>query len=130
MDGAVLKSFAILIASVAVVFFVLTFIKKYSNRFVNQPNKIPLKILAKLPLNQKSFICIVEAEGKTLLLGVTEKSINTLAELSDEFDYTNFGIKKTTKNDIKSNEFPNKDNNDLSFFNFLKSSIGIRIRKN
>jgi|YNPMSStandDraft_1061717.scaffolds.fasta_scaffold00051_24 flagellar biosynthetic protein FliO len=130
MDGAVLKSFAILIVSVGIVFFVLTLIKKYSNRFINQPNKVPLKILAKLPLNQKSFICIVEAEGKTLLLGVTEKSINTLAQLNDELDFNTFGIKKKSKNEENIENVENKSNNDLSFMNFLKSSIGIRQRKN
>jgi len=130
MDGAVLKSFAILIVSVGIVFFVLTLIKKYSNRFINQPNKVPLKILAKLPLNRKSFICIVEAEGKTLLLGVTEKSINTLAQLNDELDFNTFGIKKKSKNEENIENVENKSNNDLSFMNFLKSSIGIRQRKN
>ncbi|MCX8054361.1 MAG: flagellar biosynthetic protein FliO [Ignavibacteria bacterium] len=131
MDGAILKSFAILLASVGIVFIVLMLIKKYSSKLINQPNKFPLKIVAKLPLGQKSFLCVVEADGKTLLVGVTDKSINLISQLKDEFDYTNIDLKqvasKTKK--IKSAETESKSK-DLSFMNFLKDSIGLRAREN
>lgn len=129
MDGAVLKTFAILLASVALVFGVLVLIKKYSNKFINQPNRIPLKILAKLPLNQKSFLCIVEAEGKLLLLGVTEKSINLISELNDEFDLSNVNLKTLKKKKSDNTDIKNPEK-DLSFLNFLKSTIGIRTNQN
>ncbi|GEM_PF-1788883 len=131
MDGAILKSFAILLASVAIVFLVLTLIKKYSNKFINQPNKFPLKIVAKLPLGQKSFLCVIEADGKTLLVGVTDKSINLISELRDEFDYTNIDLKQIASK-VKKSKSPETESKskELSFMNFLKDSIGLRAREN
>jgi flagellar biosynthetic protein FliO len=41
----------------------------------------PLKVLARLPLEPRRTLYVVEAPGKTLLIGVSEGSIATLAEL-------------------------------------------------
>ncbi len=122
MDGTVLKSFAILIASVGVVFLVLYALKRVSKRFTTAQNTKELKILSKLALSPKNQLFIVEADGKTLLLGVSEKSINALAELSDDQRYSSLETSKTKKTKSPTVS-QNANANDLSFLSFLKSSI-------
>jgi flagellar biosynthetic protein FliO len=41
----------------------------------------PLAVIARLPLEPRRTLYVVEAPGKTLLIGVSEGSIATLAEL-------------------------------------------------
>lgn len=130
MDGSILKSFAILLASVGIVFLVLVALKRVSKRFSQSGNSVELKVLSKLALQPKNHLYIVEADGKTLLLGVSEKSINTLAELSDSQRISSFS---TTKPKSKK-AFPDmldtvptlEKNDDLSFMSFLKSSVGMK----
>jgi len=136
MDGTIIKSFAILLGSVALVYLVLFTLKKFSKKFTsNSDNPNRLKILSKLSLQPKNQLFIVEADGKTLLIGVSEKCINTLAELSDQQRISSFNLdSKKIKSDIKQTQLEAQqsiqDNKDLSFFNFLKSSIGIKTTTN
>ncbi len=135
MDGTIIKSFAILLGSVAVVYLVLFTLKKFSKKFTNTAdNPQRLKVLSKLSLQQKSQLFIVEADGKTLLIGVSEKNINTLAELSDSQRISSFNIegKRSRVNSIQSqSDTPaeSESSKDLSFFSFLKSSIGVKTAK-
>lgn len=127
MDGTVLKSFAILFASVGVVFLVLMALKKVSKKFTLSNNSVELKVLSKLALNPKSQLYIIEADGKTLLLGVSEKSINTLAELSDEQRISSFDLNKPQRQTKPANAKLKQNSNDnLSFMSFLKSSVGMK----
>jgi len=41
----------------------------------------PLRVMARLPLEPRRTLYVVEAPGKTLLIGVSEGAVATLAEL-------------------------------------------------
>lgn len=131
MDGTMLKSFLILFASVAVVIGVLFVLKRISKRFTQGgENSVNLKVLSKLSLAPKNHIYVVEADGQKLLLGVTEKSINMLSELTppaqkqSSFSHIN---KQSSKPNINTDK--KSQNNDLSFFSFLKSSVGAKAKQ-
>lgn len=132
MDGSILKSFAILFASVGIVFVVLMLLKRFSKRFTAQNNAVQMKILSKLALNAKSHLYVIEADGKTLLLGVTEKSISTLSELSDSQRVSSFNTarpKPKQKTNPEASDETISNQRDLSFVGFLKSSVGMNKQK-
>ncbi len=131
MDGTMLKSFLILFASVAVVIGVLFVLKRISKRFTQGgENSVNLKVLSKLSLAPKNHIYVVEADGKKLLLGVSEKSINTLAELSSPAQKASSFAQHQKINQKPSNSNENSSSNkDLSFFSFLKSSVGVKAKQ-
>lgn len=56
-------------------------ILRYGLRRVGWRQTGPLKVLARLPLEPRRTLYVVEAPGKTLLIGVSEGSVATLAEL-------------------------------------------------
>ncbi len=130
MDGSLLKSFAVLIAAVGIVFAVLVLLKRFSKRFTSQNNAVQMKILSKMALNAKSHLYIVEADGKTLLLGVTEKNISILSELSDSQRVSSFNISRQRQVKQKTGESEEaispQSKKNLSFASFLKSSIGVK----
>lgn len=132
MDGSILKSFAILFASVGIVFVVLMLLKRFSKRFTAQNNAVQMKILSKMALNAKSHLYVIEADGKTLLLGVTEKSISTLSELSDSQRVSSFNTarpKPKQKANPEASDETISNQRDLSFVGFLKSSVGMNKQK-
>ncbi|UNC91756.1 FliO/MopB family protein [Candidatus Contubernalis alkaliaceticus] len=69
----------VLITAVYVIKFGLT--RLYPDHYIQRGG---LKIIERLHLTQKSWICLVQAGEKYLLLGVTSGGINSLGELSPE----------------------------------------------
>lgn len=115
IEGTITETFLTLIAAVSVLGAILFLIKKYGNKINNNSNLIELKILAKMPLPPKNNIYIIKAADKTLLIGTSDKSISTLAEI-DSPDSANVKIKSMK---IK----PEIEEDSLSFTNFLKSTL-------
>ncbi|MDO9573377.1 MAG: flagellar biosynthetic protein FliO [Candidatus Contubernalis sp.] len=69
----------VLIAAVYVIKFGLT--RLYPDQYVQRGG---LKVIERLHLNQKSWLCLVQAGEKYLLIGVTSNGINNLREMSPE----------------------------------------------
>lgn len=136
MDADILKSFLTLMLSVAVIGFVFFVFKRYSKKLIASTAEVDIRVISKVAINQKNQLVAVRAEGKILLLGVTEKSISLIAELGNDDNngdivpivptadelkkvYLNSGVKS-----YNSKVYNDKDA-DLSFKKFIKSSLKI-----
>lgn len=80
------NAFLTMIISISVIIFILLALKKYSLKVRTLNNDLDLKIIAKLTLPPKSFLYVVQAGNKKILLGVAEKGMTKLAELNDDME--------------------------------------------
>lgn len=75
--GTMLGSLLLVLACI----FFFAFLMKKSNLIKHGGHKNPIKIIATQSLTNKARVQIIEVSGKQYLLGVSEQSINLLAEL-------------------------------------------------
>ena len=47
-------------------------------------DRVSLQVLGQLPLGNRQRVCVLRVQDRTLLIGISEGSINTLAELSTQ----------------------------------------------
>lgn len=125
-DGNILRAFATLGLLVSLFGLMIWLIKKYTAKSKKNSSGINLEILSKMSLQPKNQLFVVKAGDRTLLLGVSEKSINTLADLSENLPQKQSFEKvlKQTQNNHKNAELiQNVDDNSLSFKTFLMSAL-------
>ena len=131
IDETLIKSFFILIACVAGIGGLFFFLKKISRKVRASSDTIGMEILSRLSLMPKNHLFIVKAGEKTLLLGVSEKNISILADLTDEETASlssKTSIRKMNKA-IAKNKIPSgfenitSDLESLTFSSFLKSTF-------
>lgn len=122
MDGSILNAFATL-STVVAALGVLLYIVKRAVKIKNSKDQIlDMKVLSRMPLNQKNQLYIVQAGNKKLLLGVSDTGIRNLSEIDDEIPYE---IPKNTpppKQTVSKVKEPEAIDN-LSFRSFLKSTF-------
>ncbi len=81
----IFKAIITLLVSFVVIIGIYLLIRKYAGKMnAVKAGSDNMEILAKMSLPPKSYLYVVKAGNKKLLLGVTEKSIATLAELDSE----------------------------------------------
>lgn len=78
--------------------------KKINNTKDELIDKNKLNIISSLPLGSNKSLCIVEINGKTLLLGVCEQNISLIKELSPNEVVCNNNVEKKQINEIKKEE--------------------------
>lgn len=78
--------------------------KKINNTKDELIDKNNLNIISSLPLGSNKSLCIVEINGKTLLLGVCEQNISLIKELSSNEVVCNNNVEKKQINEIKKEE--------------------------
>jgi len=107
MDATILKAFSLLALCVGGIGVLFYFLRKYSSKLTRNNNTTEMKVTGKLSLMPKSHLFIVKVGDRDLLLGVTEGSINTLADLSQSVPQFNTTINNesiteeiNTKNDF------------------------------
>ena len=113
-EDPLLNAFATLVITVGVVALLLFMVKKYSPKFTNTSfsNK-QIRIESKQALSSKSFLYVINVEGKRILVGANDNSISRISELDNEI-----------KSDVNTPEIvPDEIKDDLSFSNFLKQSF-------
>ena len=148
MDDAILQAFLSLSACVAVIWAIFFVLKKYSRKggLAGGQN---LQIISKITVQPKNHLFMIKAEDRTLLIGVSEKNINLIADLTKEESMENVfddSVADTAANSRSSHTLLNKlyaetpgikpkaskknneskpepDSKDLSFANFLKASF-------
>lgn len=125
MDGSIIKAFLTLIGSVAVLGLLLYLVKKAGLKVKKNNGGYSLEILSKLTLQPKSHIFIIKAESKILMVGVSEKTINLISDLTESYDKKpkQLSIPKIEKNMTNSKNQKINDVDDLSFKAFLKSTL-------
>jgi flagellar biosynthetic protein FliO len=131
MDTNILQSFGVLILAVAVIAGIMFLIKKISTQRMESKTSVNLKVISKITLQPKNHLFVVKVADKTLVLGVTDNTINILTELDPTFD----SVVNTKSNNKIADEIISKVANksvssnlnaNLSFANFLKSSIKLK----
>ena len=85
-DATIIKTFLTLSSVVALLAVILFVIKKYSKKNKENINTLDLKVISRTTLQPKTHVYIVKAGLKTLLLGVSDHNISTLADLSENIE--------------------------------------------
>lgn len=96
MDATILKAFSLLALCVGGIGVLFYFLRKYSSKLTRNNNTTEMKVTGKLSLMPKSHLFIVKVGDRDLLLGVTDGSINTLAELTPNVPHFNYTEKIET----------------------------------
>jgi len=128
MDTNILQTFSVLILAVGVIAGIMFLLKKMNLRRLENRATVNLNVISKISLQPKNHLFIVKVADKLLVLGVSDNNINILTELDSNLENV-VGTKskqelteEILKNAAKSN-LAQTANTDLSFINFLKSSL-------
>lgn len=135
-QDSMLNAFATLALSVAAIGGIMFLLKKFTKRVRTKSNDgIELKIISKTSLQPKNHLFVVKAADKTLLLGVSEKNISLISDLTPEtlprqltptdqslIPFTKKAFKQavSAKKPLQTTE---NQNPELSFRSFLLSSL-------
>jgi flagellar biogenesis protein FliO len=131
-DSSVLQSFLPLILLVGFLGGVLFLLKKLSLKAKSKKSEFILNVISKTTIQPKTHLYIVQAASRFLLLGVSDHSVTTLADLTDELKSSDqLAVQKkisaiTKKGILSSGNSKNpqvKDENSLSFGSFLRSAL-------
>lgn len=114
-DQPILNTFLILILSVGIIGGMFYALKKFIDRSKGTNSSNNIKIVSKQPLSSKSSLYIIEIDSRKFLIGVAEKNISLISELSNNSDDISPSVKTSIEKSNNSNE--------LSFKEFLKSTI-------
>jgi len=131
MDSNIIQTFIVLLAAVGIIVVIMMLVKKIATKRLENRTTINLNVITKITLQPKTHLFVVRAANKLLVLGVTDNSINILTELEPDLEKT-ITDRPTDATDIILNKVMNSDlkppinNTDLSFKNFIKSSIGMK----
>jgi len=78
----IVKMVVALACIVGLIFGVVFVLKRVMPGAVRSPeDRVDLQILGQLSLGSRQRVCVLRVQDRTLLVGITEGSINTLAEL-------------------------------------------------
>lgn len=124
MDGTILNTFFTLIAAVAVMGVFFFFVKRYASSIRNSNSQIELNVLSKLSLQPKNHLFVVKAGSRILLLGVADKGITPIADLTGKIESN---AQTTTENNPTSTVVKTGKtavpSDDLSFKAFIKTVL-------
>ena len=106
-DSSIMTSTLLMMLVVVFLSIILIVVKKMNLAAKRGINTVTMQILSKLTIQPRVNVYIVKAGDKTLMLGIAEKSICTLADLTPESynNNDNFDNKQLLK------EFPAQNNN-------------------
>lgn len=130
-EESVIKAFVVMFAAVAILGGLLYLLKRFAAKNNLNKNVPGIKVLSKVPLQSKASLFVIKVGDKTLLVGVSDRSISTLADLSEETDSKSTAreeLKKIKPSDLRKMQSSRPaptgtDRNPLSFKSFLKSSF-------
>mgnify|MGYP001958827634 FL=1 len=67
-----------------IIVFILAGFKWYKNKLSFEDNYFSMEVLGKQHINPKQYLMMVRIEGRKLLMGVSEQSINLIKEFMEE----------------------------------------------
>lgn len=133
IENTIIKAFLILAASVLGIWVLFYFLKKITGKYRNINNPIGLQVISKVTIHPKTHLFVVKAGSKFLLIGASDHSISTLADLTEEYNSAKSSdINKTLQQDTKQNKLMKAANtgastissdNPLSFRSFIRSNL-------
>jgi flagellar biogenesis protein FliO len=124
MDNSLISPFLTLFAMAGGLIALMLIVKKVILKNKSLNSNLELKILSRLPLRQKSSLYIVKVGTRTLLIGASDQNIRAIADVSAEINKNNNSDLLINKQQsiARQNEI-SKNENDLSFSNFIKSAF-------
>ena len=131
MEELLIKSFSTLIFASLGLGLILYFVKKKLGKNVDKSSGMTLKVVSRLNLAPKSSLQIIKVGDRNLLIGVTDKEINLIADLTEKQTQSpklsnNDQFQSLVKNFAKTpiNKKLKEDlDDDLSFGAFIKSAF-------
>lgn len=124
MDNSLISPFLTLFAMAGGLIALMLIVKKVILKNKSLNSNLELKILSRLPLRQKSSLYIVKVGTRTLLIGASDQNIRAIADVSAEFNKkNNSDLLINKQQSIASQNEISKNENDLSFSNFIKSAF-------
>ena len=128
MDQSILNSFLVLSAFIVVLFLLSLYLKKLQRDKFKKIGNYEGKVIGRIPLTQKATLYIVKVAQQTFLIGLSDKNITLISEItpseqeSYELSNTSYkSAKKTIQNNI--DLVKPIENQSLSFSSFLKSAF-------
>jgi flagellar protein FliO/FliZ len=83
-DNNLLNAFFTMGAIVLILLTILIVLKRIARKKQSGGSTYDMKVVSRMPLQQKAQLAIVEVQGKKLLIGLTEQNVNLLADLSQD----------------------------------------------
>ncbi|HPD33556.1 MAG TPA: flagellar biosynthetic protein FliO [Candidatus Kapabacteria bacterium] len=128
MDQSILTSFLVLAAFIVILFLLSLYLKKLQKNKIKKIGNYEGKVIGRIPLTQKASLFIVKVGGQTFLIGLAEKNITLISELSPKEQLTTELINNLKNNPQKSNSANIETvspigNQSLSFSSFLKNAF-------
>ncbi len=124
MDSNILNAFLTLMGSVAILGIILFMMKKLTLKFKKNSSINGIEVLSKLNLSPKNALWTIKIQNRILLLGVSEKSINLLAELSNSNPPNEkYGLSNKKSTPTNTNKNIDSLSSELSFKEFLKNAV-------
>ncbi len=120
IDENLLHAFLTLMLCVLGLGVILFLVKRYSAKIAPQKQMVDMKILGRLSL-QKANIYTIQAGDKTLVIGTTDHSITTLADISTTTSTNPIPTGKTPLQALPPENSPAEPTDNLSFSAFLQS---------
>ncbi|MFA5512856.1 MAG: flagellar biosynthetic protein FliO [Candidatus Kapaibacterium sp.] len=121
MDSYIINAFGTLSIVVIALAGLLFLLKKTAGSKFAKNQIADMKVLSKLSLNPKNHLFIVQAEGKKLLLGVSESGIRTLSELGNGIEEKKYNKDTESEQEYSHDKIKSVEN--LSFSSFIKSTF-------
>ena len=127
-DSSLINTFLAMMAMVAIFGGILLFVKKIVLKGKNSKNTSIVQVISKTVIQPKTSIYTIRAGSRTLLVGVTDHNITTLADLTEDSEQTSAGAtsKSNFQNNLQNSAMKQKmqnPSNELSFASFLKNTF-------
>ncbi|HOV91507.1 MAG TPA: flagellar biosynthetic protein FliO [Candidatus Kapabacteria bacterium] len=128
MDQSILTSFLVLAIFVVILFLISIYLKKLQKNKIKKIGNYEGKVIGRIPLTQKASLFIVKVGEQTFLIGLAEKNITFISELSPKEQPTTElinNLKNNSNKPISENIDLIKpiENQSLSFSSFLKTAF-------
>ncbi len=128
MNQSILTSFLVLAIFVVILFLISIYLKKLQKNKIKKIGNYEGKVIGRIPLTQKASLFIVKVGEQTFLIGLAEKNITFISELSPKEQPTTElinNLKNNSNKPISENIDLIKpiENQSLSFSSFLKTAF-------
>jgi flagellar biogenesis protein FliO len=131
MDGNLLNSFIFLSLIILVLLIISLYLKKFSTKKYSQLGIHNGKVISKISLSRNAFLFTVKVGERIFLIGVTDKNITLISELTEnnsntflsKSDFPNPSYVSNKQSNKQVENIPVTTEDNLSFKAFLKSAF-------
>ncbi len=119
-ESSMTEAFVTLVVSVLIIGVLLYLVRKYANNIKSSSNQVEINVISKISLMPKHHLFVIKAGSKKLLVGVSEKGITPIADLTKALNDDKEASKVKEALKIRKGDFNEES---LSFSSFIKSAF-------